>query len=225
MIVKGTEGEKKRRTVLAVTAALILAVAFFIFITTGLNTDITEAEYEVSGLDMRIAVSKDQTYEVEEFISVDISNAADKIEFAIPDGSFKLKDLTVENEKARAVKRSSGKYVVIRDPRLMTAGHHRYRITYRLTERKDTNEGRDVFSFNVLPEGWKQPVYKLHALMWFPYGFPLEDIQIYADESPDIKRTVKIEPQSRSFTLGLRGIPEDYSLRVGTDFPDGYWEH
>ena len=88
----------------------------------------------------------------------------------------------------------------------------------------DKNDGKDVFRFDILPAGWKQPVYKLHALMWFPYGFPLEEIRPYADESRISRLTIKREPQSRSFTLGIRGIPEDYSVRVEADLPDGYWD-
>ena len=65
---------------------------------------------------------------------------------------------------------------------------------------------------------------KLHALIWFPYGFPIDDISPYAAGSADVKLTVKREPQSRSDTIGGRRIPEDYSLRLEADLPAGYWE-
>lgn len=215
---------KRKQTAILGLVILIIAGGLVLFIGMDVETGYDDAEYEVSGLDMRIAVSKDHTMEVEEFVSVDISKDIRKIGFAIPDGSFKLMDLAVEDEKARAVRKSTGKYVEIKNSQLLTAGHHRYRITYRVIEKPDGNQDKDIFSFDVLPEGWRQPVYKLHALMWFPYGFPLGDIRIDADESPEIKRTIKTEPQSRSFTLGLRGIPEDYSLRVEADLPEGYWQ-
>lgn len=215
---------KNWRSIIAVSAALLL-VAICVMVTGGgTETVYSVDDYEVSALDMRIAVSKDHTCEVEEFISVDIPEDLQMIEFAVPDGSFRIQELTLEGEKAKAVRRSSGKHVVIRDPQLLTAGHHRYRITYRLLEGPDSSKEKDTFSFDIIPAGWKQPVYKVHALMWFPYGFPLEDIRIYADESPGIKQTIKIEPQSRSYTLGLRGVPEDHSVRVEADLPDGYWE-
>ena len=60
--------------------------------------------------------------------------------------------------------------------------------------------------------------------MWFPYGFPLDDIHCFSDGDPDVRLTVKIEKQSRSYTLGGRRIPADYDLRLEADLPDGYWE-
>ena len=203
--------------------AIIILVLTMIIRTLG-NPDYAEEDYEVTGLDMRIAVSRDHAYEAEEFISVDIPADLHRIAFAIPDGASVLEDLTVEGEKAEAVKKSSGKYVVIKDPELLTAGHHRYKIRFRLLEPADSTQGKDVFSFDVFPEGWKQPVKKLHTLMWFPYGFPIEDIRPVADDTPDVRLTVKREPQSRSFTVGAGEIPKDFSLRLEADLPDGYWE-
>ena len=213
---------KSRRAVIAAVISLVLVMTSVMIIRKNKIPDYTGVEYEVSSLDMRIAAGKDRTYEVEEFISVDIPEALPAIAFAIPGDSLELKDLTVEDEETRPVKGVPGRYAVIRDPQLLTEGHHRYRITYRLRDRADTDT--DVFSFNVLPEGWEQPVYKLHALMWFPYGFPLDDIRVYADESRVSRLTIKKEPQSRSFTIGIRGIPEDYSVRLEADLPDGFYE-
>lgn len=228
---KAQVNSKKWRMAAAALAVLIIIAALAIMIGAGREPDYTEGEFEISSLDMCVAVSKDHTYEVEEFISVDIPEALPRIEFAIPGGSSELEALTLEDENVKAVRRPDGDYVAVKDPELLTAGHHRYRITYKLHEPADGNNGKDVFSFDVLPAGWTKPIYKLHALMWFPYGFPLDGIQPYAGDTklyngsiPGVKVTVKIEPQSRSYTLGVRGIPEDYSIRVEADLPDGYWE-
>lgn len=215
---------RKKGFIAALSAVLILIGVLATISGRGISTDYIEGEYDVTGLDMRISVSKDHSYEVEEFISVDIPEELTMITFAVPGGDLKLKDLTVEGERAKAIRKSSEKYVVIRDSDLLTAGHHRYRLMYSMLEQPDSSSERDVFSFDVLPAGWKQPVYKLHALMWFPYGFPLDNIRTYADESRIIRKTIKTEPQSRSFTLGIRGVPEDYSVRLEADLPDGYWE-
>lgn len=215
---------KKRRAAIAASAMLVLVAFVCIYNKAGTDTAYTEGAYDVTGLDMRVSVSKDHIYEVEEFISVDIPDDLPGIEFAVPGESFRVKDLTLEGKKTGAVRRAAGHYVAIKDPELLTAGHHRYRITYRLPERADRNKGKDVFSFPVLPEGWTQPVYKVHALMWFPYGFPLDEIRYCAEESQVSRITVKIEPQSRSYTIGARGVPGDYRLRLEADLPEGYWE-
>ena len=213
-----------RYSVIAVAAALVLAAVCMAFSAPRKSSDYSPADYEVTSLDMRVAVGKDHTYEVEEFISVDIPEDLQQIEFAVPAGSYKMKDLTVENVKTRVFRRDYGKCVVISDPDLLTAGHHRYKLRFRLLEKADQNQGKDVFSFDILPQGWKQPVYKVHALTWFPYGFPLDDIHCFSDGDPDVRLTVKIEKQSRSYTLGGRRIPADYDLRLEADLPDGYWE-
>ena len=210
--------------IIAAFVILIFIAALVITVRAGADLDYAEGAYEVSGLDLRIAVSRDHTYEIEEFISVDIPETIPSMAFAIPGDTFRMEELTVEGETAKAVRRDSEKYAVIKDPKLLTAGHHIYMIRYKLTEGADRNSGRDVFNFDILPAGWKQPVYKLHALMWFPYGFPLEDIRPYVDESRVSRLTIKKEPQSRSYTLEIRGIPEDYSVRVEADLQDGYWD-
>lgn len=220
----GSQLNSKRLAVIAASAVMILIVALAVITGPGPDTDNYDTEYEVTDLDMRIAVSRDHTCEVEEFISVDIPEDLRIIGFALPDGDYKLKDLTVEGKETKTVKRSQGRYAEIKDPQLLTAGHHRYRLTYRLTGPAGESLDKDVFNFEVLPAGWNKPVYKLHALMWFPYGFPLEDIRPYIEGSSDVKVTVKIEPQSRSYTIGARRIPEDHIIRLEADLPDGYWD-
>ena len=214
----------KIRALTAFSMLLILIAIIVMIIGAGAEPDYTGSEYEVTSLDMRIAVSKDRTLEVETFISVDIPDPIRAAEFALPGGSAAIKDLTVNGEKAKAVRKNNGKSVLIKDPEMLTGGHHRYRIIYSLAEKADRFEDRDAFTFDVIPAGWKQPVFKLHALIWFPYGFPIDDISPYAAGSADVKLTVKREPQSRSYTIGGRRIPEDYSLRLEADLPDGYWE-
>lgn len=213
-----------RRAAISVSAVLILAAVLMLTALQRQDPGCLPEDYEVSSLDMRVAVGRDHTYEVEEFISVDIPETLRKMELPVPDGPFRMKDLMLEDGKAGAFRRDSGRYVIIKDPDLLTEGHHRYRIRFRLLEKADRIRGRDVFSFDVLPKGWKKPVFKVHALLWFPYGFPLDGIRCCSGEDPDVRLTVKIEKQSRSYTLGGRRIPEDYSLRLEADLPDGYWE-
>ena len=214
----------RRRGLTVFLMILILIVIIVMIIKAGAEPSYTGSEYEVTGLDMRVAVSKDRTLEVETYISVDIPESIRTAEFALPGGSSVIKDLTVNGERAKTVRRSDGKSVLIRDPELLTGGHHRYRICYSLSEKSDSRKDKDVFTFDVIPTGWNQPVKLLHALIWFPYGFPIDDISPYADGSADVILSVKREPQSRSYTIGGRRIPEDYCLRIETDLPDGYWE-
>ena len=214
----------KKQMLTAVSMTLTLAAIIVMIIGAGAEPDYTGSEYEVTGLDMRVAVSKDRTLEVETFISVDIPEPVRAAEFALPGGSAAIKDLIVDGEKAKTVRKNNGNVVSIRDPEMLTGGHHRYRICYSLAEKADSYEDKDVFTFDVIPAGWKQPVNKLHALIWFPYGFPIDDIIPSSAGPADVILSVKREPQSRSYTIGGRRIPEDYSLRLEADLPAGYWE-
>lgn len=219
-----TNPDGKKRLAAAAVSFLLLLIAV---IAAGGGTDLitgkADTEYTVSGLDMRIAVSNDHIMEAEVFISVDIPAALRRIEFAIPGASFRPEALTVEGEKAKTVRRKSGIYVAVKDPELLTAGHHRYRITYRLRGKTDNNSGGDVFRFDVVPAAWNIPAEKLHALLWFPYGFPVGDIRPYAEGSQDVKLRIKTEPQSRSYTIGAGRIPGSFTLRLEADLPEGYW--
>ena len=99
--------EKRKSLVIAASAILILIAVLLITAGADVIPDYAEGAYEVSGLDMRIAVSKNHTYEIEEYISVDIPKAIPSIAFAIPGGSFRMEELTVEGEKAKAVRKDS----------------------------------------------------------------------------------------------------------------------
>ena len=161
--------------------------------------------YEVAKIDMRVNVNKDHSCEVEEFISVDISEDLSEIRFNMPDGVYR-----------------------ITDHELLTAGRHRYTINYTIRERMDQDREKDHFCFYVIHPEWEKPAAYVHALIAFPYGFPLEDIYSRAtiNGKPDNRDPFDHKPEvsSQSYTVTGREIPENYSYCLEADLPEGYWE-
>jgi len=195
--------EHRRRRIAAVTV-LIFAVLLTFGSVIRVNAGSGDCGYEVVKLDMRVTVNKDHTYEVEEFISVDISEDLAEIEFDIPSGTYR-----------------------ITDPEQLTAGRHRYTTNYTIHEGHDRDKEKDHFAFYVIDPEWKKPAAYVHALIAFPYGFPLEDIRCTAviNGKPDSEERFDHKPEvsSRSYTVTGRGIPENYSYCIEADLPEGYW--
>ena len=80
--------------------------------------------YEVTKYEMGTAVGKDHSYEVTETISVNIPDALQKIEFAIPSGSFRIRGVEVVGYASTVRSSSDGSYVVIEDPAALSIGIH-----------------------------------------------------------------------------------------------------
>ena len=96
------------------------------------NTGLAGGAYEVTGFSMHDVVGQDHTYEVEEEISVNIPQTLQKIEFAVPSGSFRMRGLTVESAAYTSKISSSGSSVTIVDQQALTTGIHTYTIIYKI---------------------------------------------------------------------------------------------
>ena len=227
--------KKRLAAVISVMAVLILSLAVFVYAdgegpdnSLRQNNGIAGGAYEVTKYDIRATVGKDHTYDIEEYISVTIPKSLQKIEFAIPSGSFRVRGLTVDGAAFTSNISSSGSTVTIVDQQALTEGEHKYKITYKILEFADRNSNRDLFYFNVLLPEWRQPVSDLHALIVFPADFPFKDVQHYCGQygaqDPENRLTFKIEKSSRSISIAGKRIPENYGISLKAELPDGYWE-
>ena len=235
---KSTYTVKRAGSILAV---LIMAAVMMISMTAAAFADGEGSEnslmqgqgleggaYEVTNIDMKVSVGKDHTYDVVEEIVVNIPQTLQKIEFAIPSGSFRMRGLTVDDTAFNANISSTGSSVKIVDSHALTTGVHTYTIRYRILEFADRNTERDTFYFNVLLPEWKQPIAEMHALITFPADFPVGDIQHYAGQfgaqDTENRLTYKTEKSSSSLSITGKRIPENYGLSLKAELPDGYWE-
>lgn len=184
--------------------------------------------YEVTNYDLTAVVGKDHTYTVEEKISVNIPEAVQRIEFAIPSGNFRMTDVEVENAIYEAKTASEASTVVIADPEKLKKGEHVYSIKYKIHEYRDRDSAKDMFYFNVMLPEWKQPVANVTVNVSFPDDFPFDDMQYYAGQFgvQDAENKINFVDDEDAHTVTVTGalIPENYGITLKAQLPDGYWK-
>ena len=126
---------------------------------------VVNGAYEVANYNFEATVTKEHAYEVTEKITVNLPDAVQKIDFAIPNGNFRMIGLKVENANYEAKASGSGNLVSIVDPDKLTAGQHTYTISYTIREFADGDSSKDILYFDVLLPGWTQPITKVKSPM------------------------------------------------------------
>ena len=184
--------------------------------------------YEVTRYEIGTAVGKDHSYEVTETVSVNIPDALQKIEFAIPSGSFRIRGVEVEGYASTVKSSSDGSYLVIEDPAALSVGIHEYVIRYKILEFADRDSSRDIFYYNVLLPQWKQPIAEMSASVSFPPDFPMPELVCYSGQfgvaDADNRITFTNNKSMRTVTIEGARLPENYSVTLKAELPDGYWE-
>ena len=184
--------------------------------------------FEVTNYDFNAVVNKDHSYEVEEIITVNIPDQLQSIEFAIPSGNFRISDIQVEDVLYETKKASEASTVSITDTEKLSIGVHEYTIRYKIREYHDHDESKDMFYFNVLLPEWKQPIGSLDIKVSFPEDFPWDDMHCYSGQFGVQEKENKINFKSRKSKHSVRitgeMIPENFSITLKAQLPDGYWE-
>ncbi|MBQ3291588.1 MAG: DUF2207 domain-containing protein [Mogibacterium sp.] len=184
--------------------------------------------FEVTDYSMNAAVGKDHTITVIEKVTVNIPDTLQRIDFAIPSGSFRMKDVNVEDVAFSSKVATEGSTVTILDPAALSVGLHTYTISYKVMEFADRDPESDLFYFSVLLPEWRQPIGNLNIIVEFPEDFPLEDIKYYAGQLgvQDTENRLTYETHEDAHCIEITGskIPENFGITVKTRLEDGYWE-
>ena len=192
------------------------------------NAVIKNGAFEVTNYDMTAVVGKDNSYTVEEKISVNIPDQLRKIEFAIPSGNFRISNIEVENVAYETKKAAETRKVVITDADKLSIGPHEYTIKYVIREYDDHDTAKDMLFFNVLLPEWKQPIGKVNIEVSFPDDFPFDDMQCYAGQFgvQDVNNKITFKAKKSSHTVTVTGdlIPENFGITLKAQLPEGYWQ-
>ena len=184
--------------------------------------------FEVTDYIMSAEVGIDHTITVVEDITVNIPDTLQRIDFAIPTGSFRMKDLNVENLSFTSKSGTEGGSVTIVDPSALTVGIHSYRITYKILEFADRDPDKDIFYFSFLLPEWKQPIGNLEIKVYFPEDFPWDDLQLYAGQygvqDTENRLVFDKDKAARSVTITGSKIPENFGITLKSKLPEGYWQ-
>ena len=183
--------------------------------------------YEVTDYEMYVTIGKDHSYDVAEKITVNIPDTLNKIEFAIPSGNFRYRGIEAEGVASTVRISAEGSSIIIEDPIALSTGIHEYVIRYKILEFADRDPGRDILYFNVLQPQWKQPIAQMTSEITFPDDFPLEDVQFYSGQygvqDSENRLSYSVSNISHSVTIESKSIPENYSIALKAELPDGYW--
>ncbi|MBR2540222.1 MAG: DUF2207 domain-containing protein [Mogibacterium sp.] len=184
--------------------------------------------YEVTEYDMHAVIGKDHTYTVEENVSVNIPDTLQRIDFSIPSGTFRIRDINVEGLTFSARTASEGSSITITDPSGLSTGLHTYKITYKILEFADRDPNMDVFYFSFLLPEWRQPIADLKITAEFPEDFPLGDINYYAGQfgvqDTENRLTYKTDNDAHTVTITGAKIPENFGITMKAGLEDGYWQ-
>lgn len=231
------------RRAAAAICVLLLAVCVFTFMRAGTtfaepgngSADVQVAAqgveggaFEVTLYDFTADVGKDHSYTVTEKVSVDIPDQLQSVEFAIPNGNFRISDIDVTGVQFETKTSSDGNSVIITDPQALTAGKHDYTIKYTIREFEDLDTEKDMFYFNVLLPEWKQPITRLNIRVNFPEDFPWDDMHCYSGQfgvqETDNKINFREYRSSNYVVITGDRIPENFSVTLKAQLPEGYWE-
>ncbi|MCQ2567637.1 MAG: DUF2207 domain-containing protein [Mogibacterium sp.] len=183
---------------------------------------------EIASFKMEATVEKSHAISVIEKIAVNLPDATSSIDFLIPNGNFRVKNVRVENTDYQSKTGSDISRVTIIDPDKLTKGTHVYTIEYVIKEFADRDESRDVFYFDAMLPGWEQPVSKVYIKVRFPNDFQLDDLQCYAGQygvqSVDSKIDVNVDQTRHEAVVRGDRIPDNFGISFQTELPDGYWK-
>lgn len=189
--------------------------------------------FEITSYDKEVTVGIDHSYDVTERITVNIPGDIEIMEFAIPSGSFRLRNIQVTDdqnaETAFNVKTSSaGSKVTILDKEALKAGGHVFVISYKILEFADRDDTRDLFYYSVLPPDWRQPIADLNITVNLPEGFPCENISWYSGQfgvqDSENRVRCKISKKNRQVSVKGKLIPENFGITLQAELEDGYWK-
>ena len=242
-----TTSKKNRRNTAAHVIACVVLMAMLFGIFTYIRTENVFADpdgpaagtaangpgvkggaFEVTAYDFEAIVGKDHSYDVTEKVSVSIPDQLQKIEFAIPSGNFRISDIAVEDTSFEVSTSADGSTLTITDPAGLSEGGHEYVITYLIREYKDLDSSKDMFYFDVLLPGWRQPIGKVSVNVMFPDDFPFDDMQCYAGQFgvQDVNSKITFRAQKKKHYVTVKGsmIPENFGITLKAQLPEGYWE-
>lgn len=194
----------------------------------GINTGVKGGAFEVTAYDFDAVVGKDHSYRVTEVISVSIPDQLQRIEFAIPSGNFRLSDVSVEGLAFEVSTSSDSGRLAITDPEGLSKGDHQYTVSYVIREYKDLDSAKDMFYFNAMLPQWMQPVGKVTVNVSFPEDFPFDDMQCYSGQFgvQDVNSKIKFTTDDDAHKVTVTGsmIPENFSITLKAQLPEGYWQ-
>ncbi len=159
--------------------ALILLITILILPVMVHGATYGSSDYEISSYDVEITINSDNVYEITETIVADFFVPKHGIFREIPmryEGQkVKISDISVSEQYVQT--KSEGDLVLkIGDPDKTLTGAKKYVINYKFNMGRDSNEGFDLFYFNIIGTGWDTSISNISFNLQFPDFFDKDSI-------------------------------------------------
>lgn len=185
--------------------------------------------YELVKYDLNTEVYKDHSYKVTEKITVVMPEDQKSLDVALPSGNYQVADVKVKGTSSTVSNGNSGRTLTINDEKKLKKGKHVFEITYTIKEYAERTEEYDIFFYDALLPEWKVPIGNLSIKVSFPDDFPWNDMKYYAGQfgvaTNSAKLAYKADPLTKTVTITGNKIPENFSVTLKAQLPDGYWEN
>ena len=184
--------------------------------------------YELVSYKIRTTVNKDHSFDVKATIEVNLSDDTDSLVFVLPSGNFLVQDFEFEDMTAKVSTESGRRYLNILGADDLSKGSHTYKFGFTINEFAERNDEYDMFYYDALLPEWKVPIGKIDIKVSFPADFPWEDMQYYGGQfgigGKNTKLKYKANEAAKTVEITGERIPENYSVTVKAQLPDGYWQ-
>lgn len=183
--------------------------------------------------DVDVQAASDHSFHVTETFSVEFLIPEDTtIERQIPlADNYKIENVQVESGQPYTVEDfSEDKRVVIEHSGSADNQKETCRISYDLTNYKDTNPAKDFLSLMIFPDGWDSHISEASMHLSMPYKVDWKNLEFAygwigfteSDVYPEGKLKVTADGKDLSLTTSDLSSPESITVRL--DLPEGYWK-
>lgn len=188
----------------------------------------TMLAYELQDYELNTKVNKNHSYEVENIITVNLPSDTLSIDMTLPSSNFVLSDVKVKGYKSKVTTVDGEKILSISSGEFLKEGKHVFRITYTIKEFAERTDENDMFYYDALLPDWRVPIANLSIKVEFPADFPWEGMQYYAGRFGVANQSTKLnynaDAKNRVVTISGQRIPENFSVTLKEELPNGYWE-
>jgi hypothetical protein len=184
-----------------------------------------QESYELTNFDEKAVVNKDHSYDITMEITVNIPAKIDSLSIKIPNGNYKITDMSVPGTDFHMVTSDSDQMIEITSADDLRKGDHTFLIKYKIEEYADKNSESDMFYLDVLPPDWEVPIGKFKFTLILPEDFPWSDLQYYAGQYgvQDVSGTLSYKADGNRVVLTGSRLPADFGITFKAELPDGYW--
>ena len=209
----------------AIAASLVLIAATVLgYYQTSYAAD---ASYGTNSFDVKVVAHENNSFDIQEDITVDFWYPHHGIYRYIPDNGVTINNVDVPGYYYEEYQEGGNKVLQIGDGDYTLDGINQYRIAYKMTAYDDRDDSLDRLMLNVIPTGWETSIDHARALIKLPKKTDLSKIQLYTGEAWSeenaVNATAKAGSDGKTIYVEAYDVPANNGITVIVELPEGYW--